>query len=153
MKNTIIVVLLITFVASFCGLQKYDEFIDVSEVNKIINIRSNIINDFMYNNHDLVDLKNKLSEIECGDILKKDIELLTYIYNNPTEYRYVKKSEVTSVKKFKKVENTLFYKAEITWYFLGENEFCVETKLIKDYNIICKVKNDKVFLTNLEIVQ
>lgn len=157
MKAVIIYFFIVTFVISFGVLEQFDNISEVNQIEKLLNERINIINDFLYGDKDdevLEKLKKDLSEIEDKNLLESDMSLLTYIYNNPTDYERTTRVRIKEIKNIEITETSIKILANLEWTVLtGEEELPIETSLIKDYNIDCIFKDKKMYLTNMKFVE
>lgn len=157
MKAVIIYFFIVTFVISFGVLEQFDNISEVNQIEKLLNERINIINDFLYGDKDdevLEKLKKDLSEIEDKNLLESDMSLLTYIYNNPTDYERTTRVIIKEIKNIEITETSIKILANLEWTVLtGEEELPIETSLIKDYNIDCIFKDKKMYLTNMKFVE
>ncbi|QSX04900.1 hypothetical protein JYG23_09365 [Sedimentibacter sp. zth1] len=153
MKNSIIYLLIITFVISFGCLQKYDYTIETNEVEELLSKRIEIINNFLYSEKNLLDLRKQLAKIETDDLLKSDLEILTHIFNNPTEYEKVEGVSINKIESIEVTEDKIEIIAEIEWSFFEGEEISIASNLIKDYNIVCEIKNKNIYLTKLQVVE
>ncbi len=157
MKSVIIYFFIVTFVISFGVLEQFDNISEVNQIEKLLNERINIINDFLYGDKDdevLEKLKKDLSEIEDKNLLESDMSLLTYIYNNPTDYERTTRVRIKEIKNIEITETSVKILANLEWTVLtGEEELPIETSLIKDYNIDCIIKDKKMYLTNMKFVE
>ncbi len=157
MKSVIIYFFIVTFVISFGVLEQFDNISEVNQIEKLLNERINIINDFLYGDKDdevLEKLKKDLSEIEDKNLLESDMSLLTYIYNNPTDYERTTRVRIKEIKNIEITETSIKILANLEWTVLtGEEELPIETSLIKDYNIDCIIKDKKMYLTNMKFVE
>lgn len=157
MKAVIIYFFIVTFVISFGVLEQFDNISEVNQIEKLLNERINIINDFLYGDKDdevLEKLKKDLSKIEDKNLLESDMSLLTYIYNNPTDYERTTRVRIKEIKEIEITETSIKILANLEWTVLtGEEELPIETSLIKDYNIDCIIKDKKMYLTNMKFVE
>ena len=157
MKAVIIYFFIVTFVISFGVLEQFDNISEVNQIEKLLNEKINIINDFLYGDKDdevLEKLKKDLSEIEDKNLLESDMSLLTYIYNNPTDYERTTRVIIKEIKNIEITETSIKILANLEWTVLtGEEELPIETSLIKDYNIDCIFKDKKMYLTNMKFVE
>ncbi len=150
---------IITSMLSMGALGRYENFKEQYEVERLLNERIAIINNFLYGEKDdkvLENLKKDLSKIEHEAQLDSDISLLTHIYNNPTDYEYTTKVKIKKIKSIEITENSVKMLANLEWTILnGEtnNKIPIASSFIKDYNISCIIKNKNMYLTNIKFVE
>jgi len=144
---------------SMGALGRYENFKEQYEVERLLNERIAIINNFLYGEKDdkvLENLKKDLSKIENEAQLDSDMSLLTHIYNNPTDYEYTTKVKIKKIKSIEITENSVKMLANLEWTILnGEtnNKIPIASSFIKDYNISCIIKNKNMYLTNIKFVE
>ncbi|GEM_PF-329900 len=150
---------IITSMLSMGALGRYENFKEQYEVERLLNERIAIINNFLYGEKDdkvLENLKKDLSKIENEAQLDSDMSLLTHIYNNPTDYEYTTKVKIKKIKSIEITENSVKMLANLEWTILnGEtnNKIPIASSFIKDYNISCIIKNKNMYLTNIKFVE
>lgn len=148
-----------TFMFSFGALDRYENFSEQHEIERLLNERIGIINDFLYGEKDedvLEELQSKLSKIESGVQLNSDMSLLTHIYHNPTDYERATKVKILKLKDIVLTEDSIEILANLEWTILGgdiNDKFPVASTFVKDYNINCIIKNKSIYLTNLKFVE
>jgi len=156
MKNVIIYFFIITFIFSFSYLEQFDSVNEANQIEELLNKRIDIINAFLYGDKDLEKLEKlekDLSKIEDEKLLKTDIDILTHIYHNPTDYERTTKVKINKVKEIQVTKNSVKMLANLQWTILANGALPIETSLIKDYNISCVFKDKKMYLTNMEFVK
>ena len=138
-------------------MEQFDSVSEVNQIEELLNKRISIINSFLYGDkipEKLKELEDNLSEIEDEKLLKTDMDILTHIYHNPTEYERATKVKINKVKDIAVTENSVKMLANLQWTILGsDDEMPVETSLIKDYDINCIFKDKKIYLTNMKFVE
>lgn len=150
---------IITAMLSVGALGRYENFKEQYEVERLLNERIAIINNFLYGEKDdkvLENLKKDLAKIENGAQLNSDISLLTHIYNNPTDYEYTNKVKIKRIKSIEITENSIKMLANLEWTILDgdvNKKFPIASSFIKDYNISCVIKNKNIYLTNIKFVE
>ncbi len=144
------------------ALGKYENFKEEYEVERLLNERIAIINDFLYsdkneNDTSILDkLNDSLSRIEDGAQLDADLSLLTHIFYNPTDYEYTTKVKINKIKNIEITENSIKMLANLEWTILNDDarkKIPIASSFIKDYNITCIIKNKNIYLTNLKFVE
>jgi len=156
MKNVIIYFFIITFIFSFSYLEQFDSVNEANQIEELLNKRIDIINAFLYGDKDLEKLEKlgkDLSKIEDEKLLKTDIDILTHIYHNPTDYERTTKVKINKVKEIEVTKDSVKMLANLQWTILANGDLPIETSLIKDYNISCVFKDKKMYLTNMEFVK
>ena len=156
MKSLVVYFFLITFIFSFSYLEQFESVIEVNQIEELLNKRIDIINTFLYGDKNLdilKDLEKDLSKIEDEKLLKADMEILTHIYHNPTDYERTTKVKINEVKNIEVTKDAVKMLANLQWTILANGELPIETSLIKDYNISCVFKDKKMYLTNMEFVE
>lgn len=147
---------------SIGALGKYENFKEEYEVERLLNERIAIINNFLYsekNENDvavLENLKDSLSKIESEAQLDSDMSLLTHIFYNPTDYEYTTKVKIKKIKSIEITENSIKMLANLEWTILNgdlNSKLPIASSFIKDYNIICTIKNKNIYLTNIKFVE
>ena len=150
---------IITSMLSVGALGRYENFKEQYEVERLLNERIAIINNFLYGEKDdkiLENLKKDLSKIENEAQLDSDISILTHIYNNPTDYEYTTKVKIKKIKSIEITENSIKMLANLEWTILNDDvnkKFPIASSFIKDYNISCIIKNKNMYLTNIKFVE
>lgn len=153
---------IIASMLSVGALGKYENFKEEYEVERILNERIAIINNFLYSEKDendtrvLEDLKDSLTKMEAGAQLESDMSLLTHIFYNPTDYEYTTKVKIKKIKTIDITENSIKMLANLEWTILNNNsnnKIPVASSFIKDYNITCTIKNNNIYLTNFKFVE
>ncbi len=156
MKNVITYFFIITFIFSFSYLEQFDSVNEANQIEELLNKRIDIINAFLYGDKDLEKLEKlekDLSKIEDEKLLKTDIDILTHIYHNPTDYERTTKVKINKVKEIEVTKDSVKMLANLQWTILANGDLPIETSLIKDYNISCIFKDKKMYLTNMEFVE
>jgi len=137
-------------------LEQFDSVNEANQIEELLNKRIDIINAFLYGDKDLEKLEKlekDLSKIEDEKLLKTDIDILTHIYHNPTDYERTTKVKINKVKEIQVTKNSVKMLANLQWTILANGDLPIETSLIKDYNISCVFKDKKMYLTNMEFVK
>lgn len=153
MKNPIIYLLIIAFIFSYGTVEGVENYKNIKQVEELLNYRITIINNFMYGEKDLSDLKDKLSIIETDKIYDSDVNFMTVIYYNPTDYEKTNKVVIKKVKKIEMNNNELTILATLEWLIESKDELSIETIFINDYNIKCVLKDNKLYLASLEVAE
>lgn len=156
MKSVVVYFFIVAFIISFSCLEQFDSVNEVNQIEELLNERISIINAFLYGDKSLEileKLEKELSKIEDEKLLKTDIDILTHIYNNPTDYERTTKVKINEVKKIEVTKDSVKMLANLQWTILANGELPIETSLIKDYNISCVFKDKKMYLTNMEFVE
>lgn len=153
---------IIASMLSIGALGRYENFKEQYEVERLLNERIVIINNFLYSEKDendirvLENLKDNLSKIENEAQLDSDMSLLTHIYNNPTDYEYTTKVKIKKIRSIEITENSIKMLANLEWTILNSDfgkKISIASNLIKDYNITCTIKNKNIYLTNIKFVE
>jgi len=137
-------------------LEQFDSVNEANQIEELLNKRIDIINAFLYGDKDLEKLEKlekDLSKIEDEKLLKTDIDILTHIYHNPTDYERTTKVKINKVKEIEVTKDSVKMLANLQWTILANGDLPIETSLIKDYNISCVFKDKKMYLTNMEFVK
>ena len=156
MKSLFIYFFILTFIFSFGYLEQHDSISEVNQIEKLLNERIKIINDFLYADKDieaLEKLEKELSNIEDARLLKADMDTLTRIYYNPTDYERTTRVKIKQVKEINVSEDMIEMLANLEWTILENGDLAIESSFMKDYNISCVFKNKKLYLTNMEFVE
>ncbi len=154
MRSTIVYFFIVALIFSFGFIEQYDNVSETNQIESLLNQRIDIINTFLYgDDKDLEILEKALSVIEADKLLETDMEILTHIYYNPTEYERTNKVAINKVKKIEVVGDTVNMLAELKWNIISGEDLPIETSLVKDYNISCIVKDKKMYLTNMKFVE
>jgi hypothetical protein len=149
---------IITSILSVGALGRYENYKEMYEIERLLNERIIIINDFLYgekNDKVLEELKDKLSKIELDAQLESDMSLLTHIYHNPSDYEYTSKVKIKEIKNIEITDNSIEMIANLEWTVFS-NDFedkLAKDKFVKDYNVKCTIKNNKLYLANIKFVE
>ncbi|WP_326910376.1 hypothetical protein [Sedimentibacter sp. MB31-C6] len=150
MKKGIMYILIVLLLFSYKTIEGYEYHKEVTIIEQLLNERITIMNDFLYNGKDLKDLEEKLNKIEAGDQLENDLDILSKVIDNPTDFELSKNVKVEKINKLDKTEDGIDINADLNWLIEGYDG---EYNLIKNYNIKCLECNNIIYLSMLKYVE
>lgn len=154
MKNilTILFIVLIT-ITLFFNIGQAQVYNNINEtlmikiIRTILVSRMDILNSGIYKGLDLDIAKEKLKNIEGDALVKEDLEYLSYLRDNPTDFAYVNDLRVLNVSFIDYNLEKINIIAEIEWDVKSyENEL---TEVVKYEMKLLKV-DDKFLLTKFK---
>lgn len=146
MKKNIIVITVLIFIFSSYALANFNVNSEIVQVEKLMNERLKIINDFLYNEQSFIRLKRELEKIEKKSLLIKDLDILANIINNPTSFEHVKSVKIENVIESNYNDDTIEIIAMLKWYTEG---YSGNDKILNKYKIKCIIENEKLYLIEL----
>lgn len=148
MKKNIVIFITIMFVFSICAIESFSESSEVENIERLLNNRKEIINEFLFNGNDFERLETELRKIEKNTLLKSDLDVLLKIKSNPSNFDFAKEVKVENVISIDKLEDDMSIIAILNWTSDGYEG---ERKFLKKYEICCSFEKDNIYLTNLQI--
>ncbi len=140
-------ILLLLF--SYSSINGYEYHKEIETVEYLLNERIKIINEFLYSCQDMERLEKKLNEIESGNLLQNDLDILCKVIDCPTDYELAMNVKVHKINSIEMIDDGYFVNADLNWFMRGyDGEF----NLIKNYDIKCIEMDEQVYLTKLVIL-
>ncbi len=140
-------ILLLLF--SYSSINGYEYHKEIETVEYLLNERIKIINEFLYSCQDMERLEKKLNEIESGNLLQNDLDILCKVIDCPTDYELAMNVKVHKINSIEMIDDGYFVNADLNWFMRGyDGEF----NLIKNYDIKCIEQDEQVYLTKLVIL-
>lgn len=152
MKNGLVFILIAAMLSSFGMLDRNVSYVEPDQIEDLLNQRVEILNEYLYKNKNYEELELKLKKIETGEILKKDLESMSYIADNPTDLDLTKSVTVGKIDNMSNINGNIDINLQLCWIIGQYNQLDVETSLIKDYNLKCTKINNKLYLTQMTII-
>lgn len=152
MKNGLVFILIAAMLSSFGMLDRNVSYVEPDQIEDLLNQRVEILNEYLYKNKNYEELELKLKKIETGEILKKDLESMSYIADNPTDLDLTKSVTVGKIDNMSNINGNIDINLQLCWIIGQYNQLDVETSLIKDYNLKCTKINHKLYLTQMTII-
>lgn len=154
MKKILTIMIALMIITLFFGVvqaQNYNNTVNeelvIRTTRMILVSRMDTINSCIYDGLDLNIAKQKLKKIEGDAILKDDIEYLTYLKANPTDFEYVYDLRILNVSFIDNNSEKISFVAEIEWDIKSyENELAEVFK----YEIELLKVDNKFLLTKLK---
>ncbi|WP_069649187.1 hypothetical protein [Caloranaerobacter ferrireducens] len=154
MKKILTIMVVLMIIILFFGVgqaQIYNNMINedfvIRTTRTILVSRMDIINSCIYEGLDLDIAKQKLKRIEGDVLLKDDLEYLTYLKENPTDFEYVYDLRILNVSFVDNNLEKISFITEIEWDIKSyENEL---TEVVKYEIELLKVDN-KFLLTKFK---
>lgn len=153
MKNGLVFILIAAMLSSFGMLDRNVSYVEPDQIEDLLNQRVEILNEYLYKNKNYEELELKLKKIETGEILKKDLESMSYIADNPTDLDLTKSVTVGKIDNMSNINGNIDINLQLCWIIGQYNQLDVETSLIKDYNLKCTKINNKLYLTQMTIIE
>ncbi|KPU27819.1 hypothetical protein TR13x_00170 [Caloranaerobacter sp. TR13] len=152
-KNLIIMVALIVIILFFSVGQAQnsnniinEDFI-IKTIRTILLNRMDIMNSCIYEGLDLDIVKEKLIKIEDGTLVKDDLEYLTYLKENSTDFEFVNDLRILNISLIDNDIKKISFIAEIEWDIkFYENDL---TEVVK-YKIELLKSDNKFLLTKFK---
>ncbi len=158
MKKTYVVyVILILCLVLICQHTVYAQSNDLDnrnnmrlELDRLLNLRMDIINDVLYKNEDIDDGIKRLKDIEVGDSFKCDVKALKQIQNVSTDYVFVDKLKIKDINKIEKNNNIFKFTVTISWHICE-----YEDESFKDYNYCLDVlsQGDRFYINKIVLLE
>ncbi|WP_427338927.1 hypothetical protein [Caloranaerobacter sp. DY30410] len=151
-KLTIMIVLMIiTLFFSIGQAQIYNDIINeafvIGTIRTILLSRMNIMNSCIYEGLDLDIAKEKLKKIEDDVLVREDLEYLTYLRENPTDFEYVSDLRILNVSFIDYNLEKISFVTEIEWDIKSYENESIE---VVKYEIELLRVDDKFLLTKFE---
>lgn len=150
---TIVFGILLIITCNYTGqasLEDTKSSVDLQDVEKLLNMRTEIMNKGLYSNIDISKIVDELKTIERAELLDEDIKILKEIKLSPTDIPVTSRLSIKEVKNFDKTEGKLKFTALIRWqvsYFTEEKyEECL-------YNIEIEKSDNDIYLSNFNPIE
>ena len=149
MKKRFIITMILLLFFSYSSINGYEYHKEIETVEYLLNERIKIINEFLYSCQDMERLEKKLNEIESGNLLQNDLDILCKVIDCPTDYELAMNVKVHKINSIEMIDDGYFVNADLNWFMRGyDGEF----NLIKNYDIKCIKMDEQVYLTKLVIL-
>lgn len=149
MKKRFIITMILLLLFSYSSINGYEYHKEIETVEYLLNERIKIINEFLYSCQDMERLEKKLNEIESGNLLQNDLDILCKVIDCPTDYELAMNVKVHKINSIEMIDDGYFVNADLNWFMRGyDGEF----NLIKNYDIKCIEMDEQVYLTKLVIL-
>lgn len=150
MKKSIVILVAVMFVFSLYALESFSENNEINNIEKLLNKRIKIINDYLYEEQDFLKLKERLEQIEKSTLLNSDLDVLSRVINNPTDYELAKSVKIENVINIDSKEKSIDLDAILNWKSYGYEG---EKNTLKKYQVQCIFIDEEMYLKNLKNVQ
>ncbi len=150
MKKSIIILVSIMFIFSLYAIESFSEDNEINKIEQLLNKRIDIINEYLYEEQDFLKLKERLEKIERSTLLNSDLDVLSRVMNNPTDYELAKSVKVENIINIDYKEESIDLDAILNWKSYGYEG---EKNTLKKYQIQCILIDNKMYLKNLENIQ
>jgi hypothetical protein len=149
MKKRFILIMVLLLLFSYTSINGYEYHEETITIEYLLNRRIIFMNEFLYGYKDMHKLKENLSKIESGPLLKNDLDILKKVMDCPTDYELAMNVKVHDIYRIEPTDEGLLINADLNWLMRGyDGEF----NFIRNYDINCKKINDKLYLTKLTIL-
>lgn len=149
MKKRFIITMILLLLFSYSSINGYEYHKEIETVEYLLNERIKIINEFLYSCQDMERLERKLNEIESGNLLQNDLDILCKVIDCPTDYELAMNVKVHKINSIEIIDDGYFVNADLNWFMRGyDGEF----NLIKNYDIKCIERDEQVYLAKLVIL-
>lgn len=149
MKKRFIYIMLVMLIFSYNSISAYEYHHETSDLEYLLNGRIAVMNEFLYGEKNLEELKERLSGIESEELLKNDICILEKVIGNPTDYELALKVKVDKISSLKRTGEELLINADLNWLMSGyDGEF----NMVRNYDISCIEVFGQMYLTSLSII-
>lgn len=129
-----IFILIVILILSYNSIGAYKYYEEIETVEFLMNKRIEIMNSFIYGEKNLSILEEQLGKIEQGKLLSNDINVISKIIDNPTEYEVASKIEVLKVNKVETIGNNVSVNVDLKWFMIGnENKYTFSRAYNVDY--------------------
>ncbi len=149
MKKRFIYIMLVLLLFSYNSISAYEYHEEISEIECLLNQRIEIMNDFLYGVKDMRSLENKLEEIETGKLLENDLDILSKVVDNPTDYELAMNVKVDKINSLERVEDGICINADLIWQMRGYDG---EYNVVRSYDIKCAETENRLYLSALVII-
>ncbi len=149
MKKRFICIMVFMLLFSYNSIGAYEYHEEIDDIEYLLNERIVIMNEFLYGVKDMESLRDKLSKIETEKLLENDIDILSKIIDNPTDYELAMSVKIDGIYSLERKDGAVFINADLNWQMSGyDGEF----NLVRNYNIKCVEINDRMYLAKLVIL-
>lgn len=149
MKKRFIYIMVLLLLFSYNSIGAYEYHDEIDDIEYLLNERIVIMNGFLYGVKDMESLKKELSKIETEKLLENDIDVLSKIIDNPTDYELAMSVKTEGIHSLERKDGDVFINADLNWQMSGyDGEF----NLVRNYNIKCVEINDRMYLAKLVIL-
>ncbi len=149
MKKRFIYIMVFLLLFSYNSIGAYEYHNEIDDIEYLLNERIVIMNEFLYGMKDMESLRDKLSKIEAEKLLENDIDILSKIIDNPTDYELAMSVKIDGIHSLERKDGAVFINADLNWQMSGyDGEF----NLVRNYNIKCVEINDRMYLAKLVIL-
>ncbi|MTI68808.1 MAG: hypothetical protein FH751_00950 [Firmicutes bacterium] len=122
----------------------------LQEAKILLQKRTKVMNDAIYENKKLSLVKKELEKIEKGSCYDWDIEVIENFRKNPTDYCYVHDFKVSEVKNIDIKDNMINFKLLITWNIEDYNG---KMEIKEKYNLKIVKLEDSFYIEKFDIIK
>lgn len=149
MKKRFIYIMLALLLFSYNSISAYEYHEEISDIEKLLNERIVIMNEFLYGYKDMNSLEDKLDDIETEKLLENDLGILEKVIDNPTDYELAMNVKVDKIYSLERTDEGIYINADLNWLMSGyDGEF----NMVKNYNIKCVETDEQMYLALLAIL-
>ncbi|MTI66883.1 MAG: hypothetical protein FH753_09830 [Firmicutes bacterium] len=112
--------------------------------------RTKVMNDAIYENKKLSLVKKELAKIEKGSCYDWDVEVIENFRKNPTDYCYVHGLKVSEVKNIDIKDDIINFKLLITWNIEDYNG---KMEIKEKYNLKIVKQEDSFYIEKFDIIK
>jgi hypothetical protein len=149
MKRRFIIIMLALLLFSYNSISAYEYYEEIEDIERLLNKRIAIMNEFLYGLKDMNSLEDKLCGIESDKLLVNDLDILSKVIDNPTDYELAMSVKIDKIHTLERNEDCIYINADLNWLMSGyDGEF----NLVRNYNIKCIERDNQMYLACLSIV-
>lgn len=149
MKKRFIYIMIFLLLFSYKSISAYEYHKEITDVEYLLNQRIEIMNEFLYGFKDLRSLENKLDDIETDKLLANDIDILSKVIDNPTDYELAMGVKVDKIITLERIDDCIHINADLKWQMCGyDGEF----HMVRNYDIKCVEIDEQLYLSSLVIL-
>ncbi|EOD01669.1 hypothetical protein [Caldisalinibacter kiritimatiensis] len=129
------------------ALDEYDT--DKLQIEGILKKRTEIMNKVIFGNeqYDKEKIKLLLADIETGDILTSDMEMIEEVKNNATDLGYINDVKVKKIESIEQINNLISMNVSLEWSIIcGNQKELVE----QSYKLNLIKESRKLLIENLK---
>lgn len=144
MKKRFIYIMLVLLLFSYNSIGAYEYHEEIVDIEYLLNQRIEIMNEFLYGVKDINALRDRLENIERDKLLENDIDILSKVIDNPTDYELAMGVKVDEIISLERIEEVLYINVDLNWKMSGyDGEF----NMVRNYDIKCIEIENKLYLS------